>query len=91
MSVAMHRLIDNPPSGTGDLLAAVFLARLLEGLTKERALQLATASVYEIIARSRKRGADELTPNRMRRPSRRRWSDAPPHASESGAQEIGPI
>lgn len=59
--LAEHRLIDDPPSGTGDLLAAVFLARLLEGLSEERALQMATASVYEIIARSRKRGADELT------------------------------
>ncbi|MEK1929140.1 MAG: pyridoxal kinase PdxY [Pararhizobium sp.] len=59
--LAEHRLIDNPPSGTGDLLAALFVARLLEGLKEERALQLATASVFEIIARSGKRGADELT------------------------------
>ncbi|PST17489.1 pyridoxal kinase PdxY [Mesorhizobium plurifarium] len=59
--LAEHRLIDNPPNGTGDLLAAVLLARLLEGLPEERALQMATASVYEIIARSRKRDSDELT------------------------------
>ncbi|CAN7285446.1 pyridoxal kinase PdxY [Pararhizobium sp. LjRoot238] len=59
--LAEHRLIDNPPSGTGDLLAALFVARLLEGLKEERALQLATASVFEIIARTGKRGADELT------------------------------
>ncbi|TCN31791.1 pyridoxal kinase PdxY [Sinorhizobium americanum] len=59
--LAEHRLIDNPPNGTGDLLSAVFLARLLQGLSEERALQMATASVFEIIARSRKRGADELT------------------------------
>ncbi|WP_018013095.1 pyridoxal kinase PdxY [Sinorhizobium medicae] len=59
--LAEHRLIDSPPNGTGDLLSAVFLARLLEGLPEERALQMATASVYEIIARSRKRDADELT------------------------------
>ncbi|MCG5484797.1 MAG: pyridoxal kinase PdxY [Sinorhizobium meliloti] len=59
--LAEHRLIDNPPNGTGDLLSAVFLARLLEGLPEERALQMATASVYEIIARSRKRDSDELT------------------------------
>lgn len=58
--LAEHRLIDNPPNGTGDLLAALFLSRLLEGLDEERALQLATASVFEIIARSSKRGADEL-------------------------------
>ncbi|WP_457581736.1 pyridoxal kinase PdxY [Ensifer canadensis] len=59
--LAEHRLIENPPNGTGDLLAAVFLARLLEGLSEERALQMATASVFEIIARTVKRGADELT------------------------------
>lgn len=59
--LAEHRLIDNTPNGTGDLLSALFLARLLEGLKEERALQLATAGVFEVIARSRKRGADELT------------------------------
>ncbi|MBP1885548.1 pyridoxal kinase PdxY [Sinorhizobium mexicanum] len=59
--LAEHRLVDNPPNGTGDLLAAVFLSRLLQGLPEERALQMATASVFEIIARSRKRDADELT------------------------------
>ncbi|MCA1368833.1 pyridoxal kinase PdxY [Bradyrhizobium sp. BRP14] len=59
--LAEHRLVDNPPNGTGDLIAAVFLARLMEGLPEERALQMATASVFEIIARTSKRGADELT------------------------------
>lgn len=59
--LAEHRLIDNPPNGLGDLLAAVFLARLLSGIPEERALQLATASVYEILARTMKRGSDELT------------------------------
>ncbi|HTO31378.1 MAG TPA: pyridoxal kinase PdxY [Pararhizobium sp.] len=59
--LAEHRLIDNPPNGTGDLLAALFVARLLEGMNEERALQLSTASVFEVIARTRKRGEDELT------------------------------
>lgn len=59
--LAEHRQIPNPPNGTGDLAAALFLARLLEGLPEERALHLATASVFEIVARSAKRGADELT------------------------------
>lgn len=59
--LAEHRLVDNPPNGTGDLLGALFLARLLEGLEEERALHLATAGVFEIIARSARRGADELT------------------------------
>lgn len=59
--LAEHRLIDNPPNGLGDLLSAVFLARLLDGVDEEKALQLATASVYEILARTAKRGGDELT------------------------------
>ncbi|WP_034852702.1 PfkB family carbohydrate kinase, partial [Sinorhizobium sojae] len=59
--LAEHRLVENPPNGAGDLLAAVFLARLLQGLSEERALQMATASVFEVIARTAKRGADELT------------------------------
>ncbi|WP_416798569.1 pyridoxal kinase PdxY [Ciceribacter azotifigens] len=59
--LAEHRWIDNPPNGLGDLLAAVFLARLLSGVPEERALQLTTASVYEVLARTMKRGSDELT------------------------------
>lgn len=59
--LAEHRLIDNPPNGLGDLLGAVFLARILEGLDEEKALQLATASVFEVLARTAKRGGDELT------------------------------
>jgi pyridoxine kinase len=59
--LAEHRLIENPPQGLGDLTAAVFLARLLQGQAIAKALQTATASVFEILARTAKRGADELT------------------------------
>lgn len=62
--LAEHRQVDAAPNGTGDLLAALFVARLLEGVGEERALQLSTASVFEIIARSKKRDADELTVER---------------------------
>ena len=58
--LAEHRLIDQPPNGLGDLTAAVFLARLLDGQTPAKALQSTTASVFEILARTAKRGADEL-------------------------------
>ena len=58
---AEHRFIEKAPNGLGDLLCAVFLSRLLAGLDEERALQLATASVYEALARAVKRGSDELT------------------------------
>jgi pyridoxine kinase len=59
--LAEHRSIDNVPNGLGDLLSALFLARLLQGMDDERALQLATASVFEVLARTMKRGSNELT------------------------------
>ncbi|WP_336744700.1 pyridoxal kinase PdxY [Aureimonas altamirensis] len=60
-TLAEHRHIEGAPSGTGDLTSAVFLARLLGGASPEKALQSTTAAVYEILARTTKRGADELT------------------------------
>jgi len=59
--MAEHRLIPNAPNGLGDLMSASFLARLLEGLPDEKALQMATGAVFEILARTARRGADELT------------------------------
>jgi pyridoxine kinase len=58
--LAEHRLIDKPPNGLGDLTAAVFLARLLDGQAAGKALQSTTAAVFEILARTAKRGGDEL-------------------------------
>jgi pyridoxine kinase len=58
--LAEHRVVENPPNGLGDLLAAVFLSRLLSGMEDEKALQLATASVFEVLARAVKRGSNEL-------------------------------
>lgn len=58
--LAEHRVIAEPPNGLGDLTAAVFLARLLAGLPAAKALQSTTAAVYEILARTAKRGGDEL-------------------------------
>lgn len=59
--LAEHRCIDRPPNGLGDLTGAVFLARLLSGSPAGKALQSTTAAVFEILARTAKRGADELT------------------------------
>ena len=42
-------------------MSAVFLSRLLSGMDEERALQLTTASVFEVLARAVKRGSNELT------------------------------
>ena len=58
--LAEHRIISRPPNGLGDLTAAVYLARTLCGLPAAKALQSTTASVYEILARTAKRGGDEL-------------------------------
>ena len=58
--LAEHRIIANPPNGLGDLTGAVYLARTLSGQTPEKALQSTTAAVYEILARTAKRGGDEL-------------------------------
>ncbi|MBB3313848.1 pyridoxine kinase [Rhizobium sp. BK196] len=58
--LAEHRVVENPPNGLGDLLAALFLSRLLSGVEDEKALQLATASVFEVLARAVKRGSNEL-------------------------------
>ena len=58
--LAEHRLIDRPPNGLGDLTAAVYLARIMSGQPSSKALQTTTAAVYEILARTAKRGGDEL-------------------------------
>jgi pyridoxine kinase len=58
--LAEHRMIDKPPNGLGDLTSALLLARFLEGQPAAKALQSATASVFEILARTAKRGGDEL-------------------------------
>lgn len=58
--LAEHRAIMATPSGTGDLMAALFLARKMEGMSDEKALQMTAASVFEVVARAVKRDADEL-------------------------------
>lgn len=58
--LAEHREVKNPPKGPGDLAAALFLSRLLDGEPHDKALQASTASVFELVARAAKRGSDEL-------------------------------
>ncbi|WP_114389943.1 PfkB family carbohydrate kinase [Notoacmeibacter marinus] len=55
-----NRIVPDAPHGPGDLFSALFLARLLEGQSDAKALSAATASVFEMLARSRKAGHDEL-------------------------------
>ena len=58
--LAENTVIAGGPNGPGDLLAALFLARTLEGRDGENALSKASSSTYELIARSVKRGENEL-------------------------------
>lgn len=55
-----HTRIDHPPNGPGDLTAGLLAGHLVQGLAPARALEKATASVFEIVARSTARGSDEL-------------------------------
>ncbi len=58
--LAEHTLVENPPNGLGDLTAALFIARILQNQPLERALQMTTSSVFEILGRATRRNADEL-------------------------------
>lgn len=58
--VAEHPRLDGPPNGPGDLFAALLLARLLAGEAGPRALERASASVFECVARAARRGSGEL-------------------------------
>ncbi|PRX11411.1 UNVERIFIED_ORG: pyridoxal kinase [Martelella mediterranea] len=58
--LAEHTRLKNPPNGLGDLFSALFLAARLAAIPPAEALERATASVYEILARAVREGADEL-------------------------------
>ncbi len=55
-----HRRVETPAKGTGDLLAALLLARRLQGQSLPKAAETALASTFEIVAGTAKAGADEL-------------------------------
>jgi len=59
--LATHRQIENPPNGPGDLTAAIFTGHHLSDMHVEENLEKTTASVFEILEQSAKRGSDELT------------------------------
>ncbi len=54
-----HAELEGVPHGTGDLLAALFLAAELEGADDETALARAVSGTFEMAARSAKAGSDE--------------------------------
>jgi pyridoxine kinase len=57
---AEHALVPNSPHGTGDLIAGLLLSRHLDGLADEEALVRSAGTTFELLARSVKKGADEL-------------------------------
>ena len=58
--LAEHAAVPDAPHGTGDLFAALLTAHMLAGANAEEALTRATSSVFDIIARTVRRGGDEL-------------------------------
>ena len=58
--VVEHAEVKGAPHGTGDLFAALFMARVLDGQDDEEALRKATGSVFELVARSVKVGSNDL-------------------------------
>ncbi|MYZ48173.1 pyridoxal kinase [Propylenella binzhouense] len=58
--LAEHRAVETAVKGTGDLLAALLLARLLEGRGIVKALEMAAASVFEVVAATARAGGDEM-------------------------------
>lgn len=58
--LAEHRSFDKTLNGAGDLFSGLLVACLLQGLAPEKALQVATAGVFEIVAQTMKMGSDEL-------------------------------
>jgi pyridoxine kinase len=55
-----HPALPAVAKGTGDLLAALLLGRLLQGHEPAKAAQRATASVFELATRTANSGSDEL-------------------------------
>ena len=78
-----HPMFETPAKGTGDLLAALLLARRLKGLSLPKAAETALSSVFEIVAGTAKAGADELLLAALQE------SIVTPHASVV-ARRIGP-
>ncbi|TNB46376.1 pyridoxal kinase [Martelella lutilitoris] len=58
--LAEHGRLENPPNGLGDLFSALYLAARLAAVSPAQALEKSTATVYEVLARAVREGADEL-------------------------------
>lgn len=55
-----HPSVENPVNGLGDMIGALFLARLLAGENEENALKFATSSVYALLMETTRHNGYEL-------------------------------
>jgi pyridoxine kinase len=58
--LASHAAQASAPNGTGDLLAALYLAHRLSGESPEEALRRAASATLRLVERAALLGADEL-------------------------------
>ena len=58
--LAEHSIVPGAPHGTGDLLSALLTAHLVQGRPLAEAMERATASVFDMVVRSTKRGTGDL-------------------------------
>jgi len=58
--LAEHRAFEHVPNGPGDLFTGLLVARLMQESVVEKALESATAGVFDILAQTVKAGTDEL-------------------------------
>ena len=58
--LASHKTIYDPPKGTGDLTAALFIGHLMDGEDAKSALKNTTSSVYQVLQHSALWGGDEM-------------------------------
>ena len=60
VTLAEHRRIESSAKGTGDLFAAVFLGRLMQGHSARAALQMASATAVDVVNVTARSGKDDL-------------------------------
>jgi pyridoxine kinase len=60
VTLAEHRRVESDAKGTGDLFAAVFLGRLLQGRSARAALQMASATLVDVVNVTARSGTGDL-------------------------------
>jgi pyridoxine kinase len=58
--LAEHHTVESRAKGTGDLFAALYLGRLMQEREPRKALEMATASTFQMIAAAARLDADDL-------------------------------